>query len=239
MEGNLGVVFKQRKKEEAKAPVFLTCLIAIILIITYSYTLKMYEPATNLILTGGILVYPISFLANIFMTKNYGLKAARKSIFTAAAIFVIFILLIMFCAVFEANKTTAAHDAMLQYVFVNDVFYIGKIAVYYPTLGQFFGVLISFLASHILYSTIYSALAKVKTNEYLSMGLSLFIAYIVDRIIFIPLLYSEGLIKGSNTFDYLVKCLISEFMAAMFASVLVIIAFTIINNLKNKFKKAN
>jgi len=237
MEGNLGVVFKQRKKDEAKAPVFLTCLLTIILIITYSYTLKMYEPTKNLVLTGGILVYPISFLANIFISKNYGLKAARKSVFTASLMFVMFIVLIMFCAIFTANKATQGHDAMLQYVFVNDVTYIGKTALYYPTLGQFFGVLISFLASHILFATIYNALKKVNVNEYLNVGLSVFIAYVVDRIIFIPLLYSEGLIKGANTFGYLIKCLTSEFIAAMLASVLIIIAFAIIVNLSKKYKK--
>ena len=58
MERELGV----KLVNEKKTPVFLTGMLAMVLIVAYTFTLKNYEPATNIIITGGIVVYPLTFL---------------------------------------------------------------------------------------------------------------------------------------------------------------------------------
>lgn len=233
MEENLGAI----RKEENKSPVFLTGLLAILLILTFMFTLKIYEPARNIQITGGILLYPFTFLIMAFISKYYGFKEARKSIFTSSALFVVFILLVMICVLPSASGATSGYNAVLQYVFANNADYIGSFRYFYPTLGQFFGVLIGFIVSHLLYAVIYNAVHSF-TIDYLAVGLSVFIAYIIDRIIFTPLLFAQGLMNGSNTFDYFIKCLTSEFMGAILCSVLIIILYSIITSIKNLFKEA-
>ncbi len=69
------------------------------------------------------------------------------------------------------------------------------------------------------------------------MGLSAFISAIVDRIIFTPLLFIENLIDGSNTFEYFMKCLTSEFIATIVMIILMVILYIIITSVKEKIKK--
>lgn len=231
--------FKEMKKETKKenSPALWTSLLSVLLIATFMFSLKFYEPADNLILTGGIYIYPLTFLIVAIICKFYGFKSARKSIFASVLAVLIFTFITMLCVIPDGNSTSMQYNAIIQYIFANDSTYIGNFRIFYPTLGQYFGVLISFIISHLLYATIYNVTHKI-TIETLSIGLSLFIAYILDRIIFIFLLFSEGLMKKTNTFDFVIKCLTSEFMAAIAVSVLIIIVMAIIIAVtKNKNNK--
>ena len=87
-----------------------------------------------------------------------------------------------------------------------------------------------------LYAVIYNAVHKY-TVEYLAVGLSIFIAYILDRLIYMPILYAEGLKNGANTFDFFIKCLTSEFIAAMLGCILIVIVYAIISLIKDRIKK--
>ena len=232
MEGNLGVL----KENGAKRPVFLTGLLAIILIIVYPLSLKIYEPAPNIFIMGGIIVYPLTFLIIAYISKYYGFKEARKSIFIASALYLVFMILMMFSIIPVSNNATSGYNMVLQYLFTNNVFYVGETRIFYPMLGQYFSVVVAFLVSHLLYAAIYNAINKF-TVDYLAVGLSVFIAYIIDRLIFMPILYAEGLINGSNTFDYFIKCLTSEFIAAILCSIIIIIVYMIVTSIRKKVKK--
>ena len=231
--------FKEMKKESKKenSPALWTSLLSVLLIATFMFSLKFYEPADNLILTGGIYIYPLTFLIVAIICKFYGFKSARKSIFASVLAVLIFTFITMLCVIPDGNSTSMQYNAIIQYIFANDSTYIGSFRIFYPTLGQYFGVLISFIISHLLYATIYNVTHKI-TIETLSIGLSLFIAYIIDRIVFIFLLFAEGLSKKTNTFDFVIKCLTSEFMAAIAVSVLIIIVMAIVIAVtKNKNNK--
>lgn len=233
MEGNIGVKLKSEVK---KTPVFLTGLLAMILVIAYTFTLKTYEPAKNILISGGVTVYPLTFLIIALISKNYGFKEARKSIFISALLYVTFMLLVMISVIPKSNVVTSGYNTVIQYLFTNNFFDIGETSIFYPMLGQFFGILIAYVVSHLIYAALYNAL-KGFTIDYLAVGLGLFISYIIDRIIFMPLLYAEGLMNGSNTFDYFIKCLTSEFVAAIACSLIIVIVYMIINAIKKKVKR--
>ncbi len=220
-----------------KKPVFLTALLTLILIVTFIFTLKMYEPTKNILITGGILVYPFTFLITAYMSKYYSFTEAKKSIFTSAGLFAIFFLLIMICLVPSSNNATGNYNAIVQYIFAPNYFMLADTHIFFPTMGQFCGLLIAYIASHLLYASIYNATYRY-TNELLAMGLAVFIAAIVDRIIFIPILLLENLLNGSNTFDFLVKCLTSEFIATILVVMIIIILYIIISKVKQE-KKAS
>jgi len=241
MENKTGIKLKEQKVQERmetkRPPIFLTGFLAIILIATYIFTLKFYEPAKNIILTGGIMVYPLSFLIVALISKYYGFKEARKSIYISSALYLAFIVLIMIGTIPHSNNLTSSHNAVVQYLLVNNFKDIGStgFSFYYPTLGQFFGVVVAFLVSHLLYATIYNAI-KGYTIDYLAVGLGLFITYILDRLIFIPMLYAKGLYSGFNTFEYLIQCLTSEFITSIIMTILIIIVYVIITSLKKPVK---
>lgn len=206
------------------------------MIIAFIFTLKTYEPVKNVIITGGILVYPFTFLIMAYISKYYGLKEAQRSVFTSALLYTLFFVLIGICLLPNANNATTSYNSVIQYVFANDFFTIGDMKIFFPTLGQFFGTLIAFIASHLLYASIYNAVHRF-TVDYLAMGLSAFISAIIDRIIFTPLLLLENLLEGSNTFEFFIKCLTSEFIATIGFVIILIIIYIIMTHIKDAKEK--
>lgn len=226
----------EEKIVEQKTPVFLTGLMTIILIAVYTFTLKSYEPAASLIVTGGIIVYPFTFLITALIFRNYGFKETRKSIFISSLLYVIFFVLMIMCVSPHGNNITSGYNAVVQYLFTNNFFEIGETRIFYPTLGQFFSVVVAFVVSHLLFAVIYNAIHKF-TVDYLAVGLSVFIAYVVDRLLFMPILFAKGLSNGSNTFDYFIRCLTSEFIIAILCSILIVVLYVIITSIKKLVKK--
>jgi len=226
----------ERTKKEEKRPVFLVGLLTIILIVSYMFTYKTYEPVKNIVISGGILVYPLSFLVIAYICKYYSPKEAKKSTYISAGLFAIFVLLVVIGIMPEPNTETTSYNAVIQYLFANDYFMLGDMRIFYPLLGQFLGLILAFIVSHWLYAVIYKAI-KNYVPEFLSMGLSVFIACIIDRLIFIPLLFLENLIDKSNTFQYFLKCLTSEFMVVIPAVFILIILYLIINKIKDRINK--
>lgn len=239
MKNNNGVLMRPSERlsmGSAKRPVFSIGLLTVLLIVAYVFTIKTYEPVDNVMITGGILVYPLTFLVVAYISKYYGFKESRKSIYISSGLFLIFMLLMMICVIPHPNNQTSSYNAVIQYLYTNDFFMIGDTRIFYPILGQFFGLTIAFVVSHLLFATIYNAI-KGFTLDYLAMGLSAFIASIIDRIIFMPLLFLENLIDGSNTFDYFIKCLTSEFIAAIISTIVIIVLYIIITSIKDNKKK--
>lgn len=244
MNNNRGALLQRPSERRAepvykKRPMFASGLLTILLAISYIFILKVYEPAPSIMVTGSILVYPLTFLVVAYISRYYGFKETRKCIFMSFLLFIIFIAITTICVIPKPNSQTSSYNAVIQYLYTNNFFMIGDTKIFYPTLGQFLGTAISFLVSHLLFATIYNAIHNY-TVDYLAISLSIFIAAIVDRIIFMPSLFLENLIKGFNSFEYFIKCLTSEFIATIAATLIIIILYiiltTIIDSFKNKRK---
>lgn len=232
MREELGVI----NKKEGKTPIYLTGLLSIMLIATFIFTLKSYEPAQNIILTGGIIIYPFTFLIIAFISRYYGFKASRKAIFISIFVYISFFLIMMIGVLPKPNAATSGYNSIIQYFFANSSLELGNTTIYYPVLGQFLSVLISYLVSHLLFAAVYNAV-NIFTIDYLAIGLSLFISYILDRLVFMPILFFSGLIDKSNSFDYLIKCLTSEFIASIMITILLIIIYIIFTSVKKAVSK--
>ena len=225
------------KKDNTVVPAFYTGLLTVLLIVTYIFTLKLYEPVNNLVLTGGILSYPFTFLIIALISKKYGFKSARKSIFISSALYLLFAVFAIIGILPKSNEASNQYNIIVQYLLANNYIDTLGFRLFYPTLGQFFGVVIAYIVSHLLYSTVYNAIHSF-TVDYLANGLGIFIAYIIDRILFVFILFAQGLFKGDNTFGYVIQVLTSEFMFAILAAVIIIILYSIITNIGKKKAKA-
>lgn len=214
-----------------KTPTFLIGLLSMLLVATYIFTLKFYEPAKNILIMGSVVVYPFTFLITMLISRYYGFKECRKAIFMSAGLYLCFALIMMVALFPPASKSTMQYNAIVQYVFANNIVNVGSTSFYYPTMGQFLGVVVSFVISHLLVATIYNAIHKY-TVEYLAAGLSLFIGYIIDRIILVMMLYAKGLRLKKNTFDFVIRALTSEFMVSIVMVVLIVIVYIVITKIK-------
>lgn len=239
MKNNVGGLVRPSSRvtvKEEKRPVFMVGLMTILLIMTYMFTFKTYEPAHNILVTGGILIYPFTFLIIAYISKYYGYKEAKKSIFISAVLYILFLLIVSLAIIPEPNSATTGYNAVIQYLFANDVTTIGDFRFFYPLLGQFLGILFAFVSSHLLYALIYKAINNY-TIDTVAMALSVFIAAIVDRIIFMPILFLENLINKLNTFEYFIKCLTSEFIATIVTTAVIIVIYSFTTMIKNRSKK--
>ena len=113
-------IIVKTKIVEKKVPTFWTGLLAIILIITYIFTLKSYEPVKNIIISGGVIIYPLSFLIVAIINKYYGFKSARRSIYTSAILYGLFMVLVMIAVFPKANNATQGYNAVVQFIFTNN-----------------------------------------------------------------------------------------------------------------------
>lgn len=237
MKNNKGMLTRPSNRPvKEHRPIFATCILAILLVVSYVFTIKVYEPVTNVNVTGGIIFYPLTFLVVAYIAKYYGFKEARKSIFISIGAFFVFILLMMVGVMLPANNQTTSYNAVIQYLYTNDFFMIGDFRVFYPILGQFFGLSIAFVVSHLLFATVYNAIHGY-TADYLAMGLSAFIASIIDRVVFMPLLFLQNLLDEVVTFDYFIKCLTSEFIMTIVAILVIIVLYVIITSVKDSRDK--
>lgn len=233
----MGIKLNPKKVLEGngkKAPAYFSGLMALIMVACYALALKSIEPATNIVLTGGVIIYSFTFLAISIICKYYGFKEARKAIFISALLYVSFFVIMSIGLLPKANSFTTVYNSFVQYIFCSEFIDISSdITLFYPELGQFFSILIAFVVGHLVYATVYNAISRY-TVDYLSMGLSLFIAYIVDRLIFVPILFAKSLQNGSNTFDFVIKLLTSEFIAAILLSIIIVICYIVITSIKKE-----
>lgn len=241
MNNNKGVLMRPSNRQAVnnaaiKRPVFATSLLTILLIVSYVFTIKVYEPVIAINVTGGILFYPLTFLVICYIAKYYGFKEARRSIFVSTGLFLVFILLMMIGVIIPSSNQTSSYNAVIQYLYTNDFFMVGDLRIFYPILGQFFGMLIAYFVSHLLCATVYNAIHSF-TVDYLAMGLSAFIASIIDRVIFMPLLFLQNLLDEVVTFEYFIKCLTSEFIMTIVATLIIIILYVIITSIKSSKDK--
>ncbi len=239
MKNNNGGMLRRpslKRTEEKKKTFLADGLLLILLIVSYIFTIKIYEPAPNIMISGAMLIYPFTFLIIAYISKYYGFKESRNTVFKSALLFTIFIGIIMIGVLVPGNRVTEGHNLTIQYLFTNDFLTIGNFRIYYPMLGQFFGTVIAFIVSHLLYATIYNAINNL-TVDYLAMGLSVFIGFIIDRIIFMPLYLAQNLIDGVNTFEFFLKCLTSEFIGAIVSSLIIIVLYVILTSIIDAKKK--
>ncbi len=224
---------KNTESSSLKSDGCLITLLTIILIADYIFIHKNYEPIKNMIITGGTIIYPFSFLVTTFIANKYNKKEARKHIYVSSAMFILFILIIILGLIPKASYTTLVYNSTIQSIFASNMLNIGNVTIYYPILGAFFGTVIAFIVSHTIYLLFYN-LIRSSTINFVAMGLSTLVGLVLDRLIFMLLLYGKNLITGDNSFQYFIKCLTGEFMFAIIMTVVLIIIYVIFSSIKNK-----
>jgi len=216
----------QKIVKKASSPAFITSMLSVLLIATYLLVPKLLEPAKNIVFNASITVYPLTFLLIILGAKKYSFKEMRKSIITSSIVFILFMLVMCIGLIPISNTDTMNYSIVIQYLFgINNV-PVGDITLFYPQLSLVGSILASYIIGHLLYLYIYYAL-KDHAMASLIVTLSLFISYIIDRTIFMPIYYSNILLREENSFAYFVKCLTGEYFTAILIIIVLVIVFMI------------
>ena len=212
---------KIKLKKKDSTPAFLTGLLTILLIASYIFIPKVYSPANHIYINGSILVYPLTFLIITIMLKKYTFTEVRKSIYTSSALFLLFLLIMCIGITPKANTDSTNYNIVIQFLFANNNYKIGEFNLFYPVLCQVFGVIVPYFISHLLYATLYVALISYTLN-YLAVLLSLFIAYIIDRSLYVTIYFANDLLNNPDIFNTYIKYLTSEYIAAILMVVIIL-----------------
>jgi len=207
------------------SPTFITCLLSVLLIATYLLVPKLYEPAKNIVFNASITAYPFTFLLIVLAARKYTFKELRKSVITSTIIFILFLIIMCIGIMPAANSDTMSYNVVIQYLFGLNSFQIGDYSIFYPELNLVLGIAVAYFIGHLLYLFIYNALST-PSNEGMVVMLSLFISYIIDRTIFMPIYYSRVLTQD-NSFAYFVKNLTGEYVASILVVITLILVFLI------------
>ena len=218
------------------SPSFLTGLLAILLITSYIFIPKTFSLSENIIVDGAAVIYPITFLVIALMCRKYSFKVVRRTIYISSLLYLSFLFLLSMSVLIPANSDTSNYNLVVQYIFAGNMKDIGGITIYYPLFGQLLSIVLAYAISHLIYSLIYFNL-KEFTMDYLAAFLSMFIAYIIDRSLFVPLFNINYVFGSEGEFNYFIKYLAGEFMITVFIVVLLLILYSVFSAIKKGSKK--
>ena len=210
-------------KKDAPSPSFLTGLLTILLIASFVLVPKTYSLSENIMVDGSVLVYPFTFLIISLMCNRYSFKQIRKSIYLSTILYLIFMVVMCIGVVIPANSDTSNYNVVIQFIFAGNAKEFGDVTIFYPLLGQTFGLALSYFVSHLIYALIYFII-KDFTMDYLAALLAIFISYIIDRTIFIPMYCNNFVFGDKPEFNYFIKFLAGEYLVSLFV-IIVILCF--------------
>lgn len=209
-----------------KRKIFFTGLLVILLIFSNIIVTKITVVA-GLPLSCNFLAYPLTFLCVVILTDLYGAKSAITCVISAVIIQVIVLILSMIVVNLPNQITTIAEANALQLIFTPEI----SNGIYYPNIKIILVSLLAFIVSQLINIGLFTV-AKRNTFRWVSCGLSILVAIIVDTLIFIPLsgIGVEGIPNGLR--------IVNQFIigvAAMFISIPLFSLLTI----NTKTKKDN
>lgn len=227
-----------RIKKDAPSPSFLTGLLTILLIASFILIPKTYSITENIIIDGSILVYPFTFLILTFMCKRYSFKQIRKSIYLSSILYLVFMFFICLGINPPANSDTSNYNLVIQFIFAGNSKEFGEATLFYPMIGQTFGIVIAYFVSHLIYALIFFILKDI-TIDYLSALLGLFIAYIIDRTIFSPIYCNDFVFGTKPEFDYFIKFLAGEYLFAIFIIIIILLIYSLFGGFVKTSKQSS
>lgn len=218
-------------KKDAPSPSFLTGLLTILLIASFILVPKSYSITDNIMVDGSILVYPITFFIISLMCNRYSFKQIRKSIYLSTLLYLIFMVIMCLGVIIPANSDTSNYNVVIQFIFAGNSKELGDLTLYYPLLGQTFGLALAYFISHLIYALVYFII-KDFTMDYLSALLATFISYIIDRTIFIPLYCNNYVFGDKPEFNYFIKFLAGEYLVSLFVIVIILFLYSMFGGKK-------
>ena len=98
-------------------------------------------------------------------------------------------------------------------------------------LVNFFSFTLVFFLTHYIFIVTYEAITS-DTNYFFGFTLSLLISFILNQILYIPLINIPKLIENTIIYKDLIELMAANFIIVVFSSVIIIMIYVIIINQK-------
>ena len=208
--------------------IFLTCLLVIITIICQIFRYKSIYIEPNHVLISSIsnIMYPITFLLIILLSKKTSFKQTHKTIINTTIIFLIFMFLLTILNNITSVKDSLTIDIALKEIFTPYKHIINGYTLYYPDILNIIVYTLLFYFSHTIILILYEAMEPY-TNKYITFFLSMFIPYTLDTLCYTTIIDVFKEIE----FNKMILHLTSNFV--------LVIVFTILMTLIYGIRKEN
>lgn len=215
-----------------KGPYISNGLLIITLLISIIFKNKFIYIAPNLEVSISIIIYSLTFLILGYVLTKYNYKNAKKTINYSILIVLLFLIITNILCFIPSNIDSLETQNLLRNIFTpNSMKLFGQI-FYYLDLTIIIMLLIYFI-THNIFISINDAL-NTFTNKYLSFGISLFIAFIIDTMFMVPILHIKDIYYSNiETLD-VIKYLTANFIVLIITSLILLLIYTIIVQKKKK-----
>lgn len=208
-----------------KGPYFASIILALLLIITIIFREKYIYLAPGLNVTISIIPYAFTFLIPIILVNKYKFKSAKKIINYSFFSILIFYAVVTILSSIPAAINFIETENIIREVFTPYSFTIFGLIIYYPDF-TILGLALIYLLSHNILISVYEALCYY-TNKHISFMFGLFISFIIDSMLLVPLLhFKEIFYKNIITID-IIKMLTAHFMIMIVLSLIISAIYSI------------
>lgn len=182
--------------------------------------------APRLNISACLLIYPFTFLIVAKLYDNYDIKTSKQAIYSSFILLLIFYLLIT--AVNSINGITSSEliTNSLRTIFTPETITINNLLIYYPNIINLLTYALIFFISHYIFIVAYEAIEPY-TNYFISFILAILLSFILDQILFIPLINLPSMISEFINYQLLIENITASFIAVLFSSIIMLLLFVV------------
>lgn len=200
-------------------------ILIIVLLITLIFKNKIVIIAPNLEVSISIFIYSFTFLILGYILTKYKYREAKKAIKISIILILLFLLLASILNNVPGTAESELNQSLLNIFTPYNILIFGQ-NIYIFDLSIILILLIYYL-THNIFISINDTLTTI-TNKYLSFGISIFIAFIIDTMLMVPTLYIKDIYHANlDAFD-IIKYLTANFMVLIIMSLLSLLIYTLI-----------
>lgn len=200
-------------------------ILIIVLLITLIFKNKIVIIAPNLDVSISIFIYSFTFLILGYILTKYKYREAKKAIKISIILILLFLLLASILNNISGNAESEINQSLLNIFTPYNILIFGQ-NIYIFDLSIILILLIYYL-THNIFISINDTLNTI-TNKYLSFGISIFIAFIIDTMLMVPTLYIKDIYYTNLVAFDIIKYLTANFMVLIIMSLLSLLIYTLI-----------
>lgn len=194
-------------------------LLSFLLLIITIFSGKEVYIAPKLIVNLSLIIYPITFLISAIIYHKYKMKEAKSSILSSILIVLLFYLVASLLCSFNSTLDTKLASDTLRTVFTPNYFEIYNLIIYYPNLLSLLSLLGIYYLSHYIFLIVYEASSEY-INFIVAFLISLLIAFIIDQMLYLPVVNSIVLFKGDMSLITFIEKLTANFIVVVVSTVI-------------------
>ena len=212
---------------------FNTILFFLITLLGIVFYNKFIYLAPNLNVSIGLIIYAFSFLVLVYLYKNTSIKYAKETIFSVFAMLLVFYFLVTILNSIDSITDSKLISDNLRNIFTPNAVDVKGYFLYYPHVSAVITYPVVFFLSHYIFITTYEALEEA-TNYIIGFVLAILMSFILDQVIYTPLVNAHKLINGLITYPELIRQLTANFIVVIFMSIMLLFIYALRREKRNR-----